>query len=203
MAGYIRKIRNAAASSIWATSIDCDRSPACPSRSASSRRRRLTARAGRRVAHAFAPSSATRLSAAERSFSSFTCTSSPSTPSACHGVWPVIRALASASLIRQKAHPSPISLAAIRASGTPRPPDRFIATRSRKAPMACLKSRCRLSTCCLSSRSGSMKKKMAAKTRPAQTGTMIDRCTPASPMPSRTMGAKISPNRPSRTLVAR
>src|SRR6185437_15524664 len=65
-------------------------------------------------------------SAAARSFSSFTWTSSPSTPSACHGVCPVILALARASLIRQNAQPSPISLAAISASGTPRPPDRFI-----------------------------------------------------------------------------
>ena len=114
----------------------------------------------------------------------------------------MILALARASLIRQNAQPSPISLAAISASGTPRPPDRFIATRSRKAPMACLKSRCRFSTCPLSSMSG-MKKKIAAKTRPAQTGMMIDRCTPTSPIPSSTMGGKISPNSPSRTLVAR
>ena len=68
--------------------------------------------------------------------------------------------------------------------------------------MACLKSRCRFSTCPLSSTSG-MKKKIAAKTRPAQTGMMIDRCTPTRPIPISTMGGKISPNSPSRTLVAR
>ena len=36
--------------------------------------------------------------------------------------------------------PPPITLAAISASGTPRPPARFIETRSRKAPTACRKS---------------------------------------------------------------
>src|SRR6266702_3832280 len=101
--------------------------------------------------------------------------------------------------VPQLAH---LDLLAEHAQRLPRPPDRFIATRSRKALMACLKSRCRFSTCCLSSMSG-RKKKMAAKSRPAQTGTMNDRCTPASPIPPSTMGGKISPNRPSRTLVAR
>jgi len=71
-------------------------------------------------------------------------TSSPSAPSACQGVWPVIRALASASRIRQNAQPVPTSLAVISASGTPRPPARFIANRSRKDPIACRKSRRRL-----------------------------------------------------------
>jgi hypothetical protein len=32
---------------------------------------------------------------------------------------------------------------------------------------------------------------------------MIDRCTPTRPIPISTMGGKISPNSPSRTLVAR
>ena len=52
-----------------ATSIDWDRSPACPCSSASSRRRRLAARVTR-DSRTLAPSSATRLSAAERSLSS-------------------------------------------------------------------------------------------------------------------------------------
>ena len=45
----------------------------------------------------------------------------------------------------------PISLAAISASGTPRPPARFIPTRSRKAPTACRKSFRRCAAFCLTS----------------------------------------------------
>ena len=117
-----------------------------------------------------APSSATRLSAADRSRSSSTLTSSPSPPRACQGVCPVIRALASASLIRHIAQPPPISLAAISASGTPRPPARFMPTRSRKAPTACRKSLRRWSAFCFTSRSG-RKKNSAPSSRPNQTGT--------------------------------
>ena len=102
MTGKVRKTRKPAHSSICATSMDWDLSPAWPSRSASSRRRRLTARAVS-DSRTLAPSSATRLSAADRSRSSSTRTSSPSAPRACHGVWPVIRALASASRIRPSA----------------------------------------------------------------------------------------------------
>ena len=76
----------------WATSIDCEFSPASPSTSASSRRRRVAARAesDERI---FAPSSAASDSAAERSRSSSTPISLPSWPSAAHGVVPNSRAL--------------------------------------------------------------------------------------------------------------
>ena len=176
--GKTRNTRNPATRNIWATSMDCERSPAWPSRSASSRRRRLTARAVS-DSRTLAPSSATRLSAAARSRSSSTRISSPSAPSACHGVCPVIRALASASRIRHMDQPPPISLAAISASGTPRPPARFIPTRSRNAPTACRKSflRCIGLLLHLDVRSS---EKMTASTSPSQIGITNDTCTPST-----------------------
>src|SRR6516225_2416160 len=84
--GKTRNSRNPAHSMSCATNIDWDRSPACPSRSVSSLRRRLFARATS-DSRTLAPSSATRLSAADRSRSSSIPISSPRVPNACQGVW--------------------------------------------------------------------------------------------------------------------
>src|SRR4051812_49299928 len=73
--------------------------------------------------------------------------------------------------------PSPTLAAVIRASGTPRPPARFIATRSRKALTACRKSRRRDAASCRSCMSGS-RKKISAKKMPSHTGTATTTCRP-------------------------
>ena len=114
------------------------------STSASSLRRNDAARASSE-ARIFAPSSPASASAEARSRSSSTPRSSPSRAIASHGVMPISRAFASACRILAIAQWSPMVDAVISASGRPRPPARFIATRSRKLPTTCRKSRRRAS----------------------------------------------------------
>ncbi len=115
-----------------------------------------------------APSSATSARAAARSRSSSTSISSPSWPSAAQGVMPWSRAASRVSRMRTIAQPSLIEVAACSASGTPRPPARFIATRSRKELTTCRKSRRRSSASLLSCSPGHQRPERGAEHRQPQ-----------------------------------
>ena len=157
---------NPMATTSWATSMDSEFSPALPSASARSRRRMLEARAPR-DSRILAPSSATRARAADRSRSSSMRSWVPSCPRASQGVSPRRRATSRALRMRIMAESSERLDAASSASGTPRPADSDMATRSRKEPTTWRKSR--------RASSASRRRRAVGSSSPTMPSTMLNR----------------------------